>query len=193
MSEVVYLTGAPASGKSSLARALRNEVPSLEVFAFGERLTAHVSRLGANHSQENLRSQSASLITPEDVKAVDDELIAFVDFNRARAPVIVDSHAVTKESYGYRVTPYSLRNFERLNPTQIWVLYTSPDVAVQRISTDPQGRPAITEEEARFHTHLQASVTITYSMHLGVPVYFFDSSKELGALLPRLAARLTRL
>lgn len=192
MAEVVYLTGAPASGKSSLTRALKANLPQLEVFEFGERLTARLSGTGQICSQSDLRAQSARAITLDDVRAVDQELIDFVRTHRASRPVIIDSHAVTKESYGYRVTPYSLKQFEELAPTQIWVLFTSPGVATLRIAENAQGRPQISEEEARFHTHLQASVAITYGMHLGTAVHFFDSSAPHNVLVPPLVDRLTR-
>ncbi|RZI39622.1 hypothetical protein EGT07_27970 [Herbaspirillum sp. HC18] len=128
----------------------------------------------------------------EDVRAVDEELLDFVATHRPTRPVIIDSHAVTKESYGYRVTPYSLKEFERLQPTQIWVLYTAPELATQRIATDAQGRPQITVEEARFHTHLQASVAITYGMHLGTAIHFFDSALQGEQLADQLVTRLLR-
>ena len=38
MAEVVYLTGAPATGKSMLTRALKAQIPDLRIFEFGERL-----------------------------------------------------------------------------------------------------------------------------------------------------------
>jgi adenylate kinase len=107
-------------------------------------------------------------------------------------PVIIDSHAVAKERYGHRVTPYSLKEFERLGATQIWVLYTAPDVAIHRIAENAQGPPQISEEEAHFHTHLQASVVITYGMHLGTAAHFFDSSAPHDVLVPPLVDRLTR-
>lgn len=59
MAEVVYLTGAPASGKSSLTKALKANLPELEVFEFDERLTARLSGAGQIRSQSDLRAQSA--------------------------------------------------------------------------------------------------------------------------------------
>lgn len=134
MAEVVYLTGAPATGKSTLTRALKTRIPDLQIFEFGERLTARLADSGQVSDQADLRSQSARTITLNDVRAVDRELLDFVATHWATSPVIIDSHAVTKESYGYRVTPYSLKEFEKLGPTQIWVLYTAPEVARQRIA-----------------------------------------------------------
>lgn len=192
MAEVVYLTGAPASGKSSLARELSRTVPSLRIFEFGAHLAAHLAARGQTTSQRDLRTVSASAITPEDVHAVDAELMAFVDAHRSSVPILIDSHAVTKESYGYRVTPFSLSEFARLRPTQIWAVYAEPEVVTGRIARKPEGRPSITPEEARMHTYLQASVAITYAMHLGLPVHFFNSGDPSASLVPLLTARLTR-
>jgi adenylate kinase len=191
--KVIYLTGAPASGKSSVSRGLRAHVEGLAVFEYGARLTAYVNHKGSkNLIQSKIREQSSAVVTPEDVAAVDRELIEFVRKERAASHVIIDSHAVTKESYGFRVTPYSLEDFGTLAPTHIWVLYTEPRVALDRIARDAQGRPTITQEEARLHTSLQASVAVTYGVGLGVPVYFFDSDRPLEDLTAELASRLTK-
>jgi adenylate kinase len=191
--KVIYLTGAPASGKSSLTRRLTKLVDPLAIFEYGTRLTEYVNRnRGDSLDQSKLREKSSSLVSPADVEAVDAELIDFVARERVRSHVIIDSHAVTKESFGYRVTAYSLDRFALLEPTQIWTLYTSPEIAIDRISNDAQGRPAISIEEARLHTHLQSTVAIAYGMKLGVPVYFFDASRKLEDLSTDLAARLNR-
>jgi adenylate kinase len=188
--QVVYLTGAPAAGKSSLAGRLRQMVSPLEVWEFGERLTAYLrTTSGGGLEQADLRRHSSRVISPEAVAAVDAQLLEFVESARQRAHVIVDSHPVTKERYGYRVTPYSLAQFARLSPTQIWMLYTDPTVALDRITANAQGRPTISLEEARFHTFMQASVATTYGMSLGVPVHLFDSNRDLDALAAELARR----
>ena len=193
MPDVIYLTEAPAAGKSSLTRQLRQRITSLEIFEFGQRLTEYINLTRrAGVTQIDLRSSSGTIVTPEDVKVVDEQLIEFVDARRAAVPVIIDSHPVTKEKYGYRVTPYSLRDFERLSPTKIWVLYTDPEVAAERIAADDAGRPSVSVEEARFHTHLQASVATTYGMHLGIPVHFFEASGSQADLADMLAGRVVQ-
>lgn len=190
MTEVVYLTGAPASGKSSLTKALASIVPELRVFEYGAELTKFVSQKGAIETQDELRTKSSIVVTPADVDAVDRLLMEFVATNRQRSPIIIDSHAVTKEGYGFRVTPFSLEAFAKLRPTQIWMLYASPEVTRSRIARAPGGRPQISEEEARFHTQLQASVAATYAMQLGIPLHAFDSVGAPEELAANLAARL---
>ena len=178
MFEVVYLTGAPAAGKSTTAKLLAQRVSPLEVFEFGERLAAYLTRKSSHtFVQEDLRQQSAALVTPEDVRAVDRLLLDFVAEARTRTHVVIDSHPVTKESFGFRITPYTLDDFARLAPTQIWVLYADPESTTARIGQDAKGRPTVTAAEAALHTQMQASVAATYGMRVGTPVHLFDTSK----------------
>lgn len=192
MLKVIYLTGAPASGKSSTTRMLHNRVPGLVVWEYGARLTEHVNdRAVSGLAQDDLRARSAGVVTPQDVEDLDQSLIAFVAEHRSSQHVLIDSHPVTKESYGYRITPFSLARFEHLAPDEIWVLFASPEETRRRIAADNGGRPLVTEEEARMHTAMQASVAATYGMSLGRPVYLFDTAAPREELVARLADRLT--
>lgn len=191
MPKVIYLTGAPASGKSSTTRLLHDRVPELLVWEYGARLTEHVNSRGSGGLiQDDLRARSAGVVTPQDVDDVDRALIAFVAEHRASRHVLIDSHPVTKEAYGYRITPFSLARFAHLAPDEIWVLFASPEETRRRIAADDGGRPLVTEEEARMHTAMQASVAATYGMSLGRPVYLFDTAAPRDDLIARLADRL---
>ena len=188
--KVIYLTGAPASGKSSTTRMLAERLSGLLIWEYGSRLTEHVMARSADvMRQDDVRARSAGVITPEDVAHVDRALVTFVDEHRGRSPIVIDSHAVTKEAYGFRITPFSLEQFARLSPDEIWVLYASPEETRRRIEAEPGGRPMVSEEEARTHTALQASVAATYGMSLGRPVYLFDTSVPRDELVTDLAGR----
>lgn len=189
--EVIYLTGAPAAGKSSLTASLRDAVPELQIFEFGEQLTRYINEInGTEYKQSDLRSLSSNIVRTEHVRLVDEKLIEFVDAHRDVSPIIIDSHPVTKEEYGFRITPFSLARFERLRPTRIWMLFTPPTVVLERIRADALGRPSISEEEARMHTYIQASVAATYAAQLGIAAELIDSSGSRDDLTQRLAARL---
>lgn len=191
MGKVIYLTGAPASGKSSTTRLLGDADPNLLIWEYGAKLTEHVKRRSSEVTrQDDLRERSARVVTPEDVEEVDHALIAFVAQHRASNNVIIDSHPVTKETFGFRITPFSLEQFGRLAPDEIWLLYASPEVTIRRISADPAGRPLVSEEEARFHTTLQASVAATYGMALGRAVHLFDTGGNRDELISGLQERL---
>lgn len=192
MPKVIYLTGAPAAGKSSTTRLLLHRVPVLQVWEYGARLIEHIkTRSKEIASQEDMRARSAEVVTPEDVLEVDRKLIEFVEANRAERHILIDSHPVTKETYGYRITTFSLEQFAQLGVDEIWVLYATPEETRRRIAADDGGRPMITKEEARTHTALQASVAATYGMVAGCPVYLFDTAVSREELVGRLAGRLS--
>jgi adenylate kinase len=173
--EVVYLTGSPATGKSSLTQYLQQQVRPLTVFAYSKLLADHIAQR-QTASVNQLRERSSLLVTREDVATVDAELINAVQFTRRTSHVIIDSHAVTKEKYGFRVTPFSIEKLRLLNPTMIVDLFADSSVVLDRIRHNSQGRPTISSCEADLHTHLQATVALTYAIELNVPIYFVDSS-----------------
>ena len=108
MYQVVYLTGSPATGKSTLCRLIAEGVQPLEVFAYSEVLSEHVGRRDNTVlSQNDIRRESARIIAPDDVAAVDQMLLNTVQAKRNSTHIIIDSHAVTKEDYGFRVTAFS--------------------------------------------------------------------------------------
>lgn len=190
---VLYLTGAPASGKSTLASALCARVPDLAAFEYGARLAEYLSRRDkAGLTQGQLRAKSATVATADDIAAIDRELLEFVTTRRKSVPVLVDSHAVTKERYGFRITPYSLGGIQALSPTIIVALYTAPAVTVHRIAANAAGRPQITAWEASFHTCLQASVAATYAIAVGVAVHLLDATQPLNQLVTEVERLLRR-
>lgn len=189
---VIYLTGPPASGKSTLVETLENCFHPIKAFVYSKVLSDYVSKKLQNQvSQDDMREMSSRLISPEDIDTVDDQLLEFVAKNIATSHIIIDSHAVTKEKYGFRVTPFSLERLKRLNPTLIFALYTAPSVVIGRIRMNSQGRPTVSEFEANFHCELQATVALTYGINLGLPVYFLDSDKPPSELAKEIINRIS--
>jgi adenylate kinase len=190
---VVYLTGAPASGKTTLCKRLQAEVRPLEVYHYSALLVDHIRSSRADLtdlSEDDLRERSATLITPEDVAAVDRRLIEMVHQRRLDSHVIIDSHAVTKESYGYRVTPFAISMLQALQPTLIAMLYAEAHEIDRRIARSSGGRPAVSKFEADLHIALQAQVAVSYGLQLGLPVYVFDSTGSVEQASVNLASKL---
>jgi len=188
---VVYLTGASASGKSTLSEALAAKFSEVSLFTYSKELAKHVSQdQGREHDQIAMRRESARLVTPAMVEEVDSKLIEFVAKNRNDRHVIIDSHAVTKEDWGFRVTPFSSSMLAKVAPDLIVTLYTAPEVTVKRIQASPKGRPLPKVFEADIHTNFQASVAITYSIIVGCPSYFLDSDAPIECLIEWFSERL---
>jgi adenylate kinase len=84
MGQVIYLTGSPASGKSTLCEHLEKAVPNLGVYSYSKLLRDYVNRRrSAAVDEVGIRRHSANLITGADVKAVDQWLIEEVRSKRA--------------------------------------------------------------------------------------------------------------
>ena len=191
--KVIYLTGAPASGKSTASRKLQDVVPDLVVFEYGARLTEMIAKRRPDvGSQDDLRSRSALVVTKEDVEELDRRLIEFVDENRQVRNVLIDLHPVTKEWYGFRITAFSDAMLRQVNPSEIWVLFASATATIDRIERALGGRPTPTSLQAEFHTQLQASVAATYGILSGAAVYFFDSEQPQSDYVTEMARRLDK-
>lgn len=189
--KTVYVTGAPAAGKSSTMRLLERRVHGIQVWEYGERLTRYIQEKGeALTDQTELRERSARVARPEDIAALDEQLITWTWATRQSAHAIIDSHPVTKEAYGFRVTAFSEEKIKQLRPDEIWLLYASPEVTIERIRKKADGRPIITTEEARMHTSSQAAVATTYGIMCGCPAYMIDTDRDQVDLVNMLAGRL---
>jgi adenylate kinase len=115
-------------------------------------------------------------------RALDERLLAFVREKRSTNHIVIDSHAVTKETFGFRVTPFSRNQLEALSPTLIICLYAEASVVINRIAANAQGRPKPTTFEADYHTALQGVVAVQYGILLGKPVYLLDAAKPMEEL-----------
>jgi adenylate kinase len=115
------------------------------------------------------------VVAPEDVKNLDERLITEVSELRHRSDVLIDSHAVTRESFGFRAIPFSLRQLGRLSLDGVLALRCDPETAVSRIAVNSEGRRGVTAELAREHQLLQQAVGMSYGIACGCPVYVLDS------------------
>jgi adenylate kinase len=190
--KVIYLTGAPASGKTTTVQKLLQMRTDIELWNYSQRLIDYINDYQSKElTHDALRRASAAIVRPQDVTAVDTMLIDFVSRSRAEKHIIIDSHPATREDYGFRCTPFSETQICAISPDEIWVLYTDPETTIERIGSDPHGRKTVDVEHARMHTFLQASIATNYGIAAGKPVYFFDSTADQEQLAGRLARRLS--
>lgn len=191
--KVVYLTGAPATGKSTLLSALEKTDVPLHVFSYAAELAKHLNkRVSKEITHEELRTSPSAVISPEDIRAVDDDLLRQVASFRGSTHVLIDTHAVSREDYGFRVTPFRAEQIRALNPSFIVCLYSDPRTICVRIQNDAHGRPQISEFTAEVHSELQNVVAVTYGIVTGAPVYFLDSSAPVDALVAWLTRKLQK-
>jgi len=190
--KVIYLTGAPATGKSTLSQNLAKRMPELKVFTYSKELRKLLQRKsgGPILAEDDIRRESARVVTAQDVEELDQELVEMVRRERAHRSILIDSHPVTKEQYGFRVTGFDAATIQCLKPDVLVCLYASAEVTRARIRADAMGRPLLTVFESDMHTHLQASLVTQYGLLTGKAVYFFESSCSQEELTETLLKRL---
>jgi adenylate kinase len=176
--KVVLITGAAGTGKSTLVRSLISTVRPFSRIDYGQLLQDHKARqTGRQMTYEELRRDSAAVITPADVAAVDEWVIEQLPKWRSDTNILIDSHAVTKEAFGFRVTPYSACQIARIAFDVLIVLVGDPSKLAQRIEKDPQGRPTVTEFQAAFQVQLQAAIATLYAITCGRPCFAIDTTE----------------
>jgi adenylate kinase len=177
--KVIMLTGAAGTGKSTLASLLRRIVEPLKSVDYGQLLLDRLQqRTGSKVPYSQLRRLSSDLISHRDVESVDAAFISRLERLRHEANVVIDSHAVTRERYGYRITPYSGDDLTRLKLDAVVCLHCDPKVLAERIRANPGGRPAVSAEGARHHQFLQEAVAAVYAISCGCPIFIIDNTAK---------------
>ena len=141
-------------------------------------------------SQATLRAGTNPYVSQQDIEHVDRLSLEFAARWRSSCHVIIDSHHVTKEDFGFRISPFTIAKVQNVQPTEIWILYITAEETIARIAAHPDGRPAPTRFEADFHTFTQASLAAAYGMAGGIPTFLFDSSSQNDQLIETLHRRL---
>jgi len=173
--EIILLTGTAAVGKSTLSRRI-GKATGFKAFEYGDELFKQAAQKHPTISHSETRSHSEIYISDEDVRNTDEALQLFIQEYRNKYHVVIDSHAVSKESYGFRSEPFGLGGLQRASFSRIVCLYCDPNIIVERTKNNPEGRPTLTIQEAEFYQNFQSSVAITYSTMLGVPLHFINSN-----------------
>jgi adenylate kinase len=182
--KIIYLTGAPATGKSTLTENLSQQLPDAVVFTYSKELLDWVQRRAKLiATQDDLRRESAKMITREDVQAVDSQLIELANSCRGRQTMVVDSHPVTIEEFGFRVTPFTKKQLCALVPDVIVCLYANAETIIERISKNAAGRPMPSRYEIDLHTQLQCQVASIYAIETGASLYYLNASCSPDDLL----------
>ena len=192
MGKVTLLTGAPGTGKSTLRRSLEPCIAGLQHFDYGELLLRRKERQGSILSYSELREQSSSVISSTDVLDTDEWVIAEITQLRATSDVIIDSHALTREEYGFRAIPYSTRQLEAINFDAVVALRCDPEVLTARVAGDRGGRRELSVELAREIQTLQEALCLHYAVACGCTAFVIDTTKRTAIEVKEVALDILR-
>jgi adenylate kinase len=181
--KVFLLTGAPGVGKSTLRKNLEKTISNLKCFDYGSLLLQAKERQRKEVSYEEMRQQSSHIIAHEDVFDVDRELIDSISDARLQHHCLIDSHAVTRENYGYRAVPFSFEQLRALRLDAVIVLHVSPELLTERVNRNPNGRQLIDPYIAAQHQSLQDAFAINYAVICHCRYYGIDADKDDFAVL----------
>lgn len=184
-SPIIYLTGAPATGKSSVAAHLRDRFGA-RVFSYGESLREHAALRGISH--EDLRASSSKVVRAALIADLDARLPAILSDWCASGPVVIDSHAVTTEIWGLRTIPYGANSIARLGITRIICLMADGQAMRDRIGRDPAGRRLEDCWKLDQLNAAQVALAQAYGHTLGVSVYVIDARAALAEVCAAAAA-----
>jgi adenylate kinase len=190
MGKVILLTGAPGTGKSTLRRSLESCITGLQHFDYGELLLRRKEQEGVVLHYEELREQSSSVISSKDVSDTDEWVATEISRLRTTCDVIIDSHALTREDYGFRAIPYSARQLDTIKFDAIIALRCDPEILIARIATDPGGRRGLTVELAREIQILQEALCLHYAVASGCTAFVIDTSERTAAEVRTVAVQI---
>jgi adenylate kinase len=172
---IVLVTGVPGVGKTSLCRFLVDARPHRYVhIRFGNLILRALDR--DEITETELRRSAASLVTPSILEVATEMLMAEVAKNSERI-ILVDSHAVSQNRYGYVVTPDGASYFGRLRYAAIVQLFALPSTVLARSAALASGRQASVERDVNIHFMLQCSVSVGYSAASECPLLIVEAEK----------------
>jgi adenylate kinase len=192
MGKVVLLTGAPGTGKSTLRRSLEPHIEGLQHFDYGELLLRYKELQGTLISYSELREQSSSVISSTDVMNTDKWVVAEIDRLRVTSDVIIDSHALTREEYGFRAIPYSASQLEAIKFDAVLALRCDPEVLIARVAADRGGRRELSVELAREIQTLQEALCLHYAVACGCTAFIIDTTEQSPAEVKDVAIKILK-
>jgi adenylate kinase len=175
----LLLTGAPGVGKTTVSECLCRHDPGVfRSLRFGRYVyEAVLSRTGEKLEYQEFRQNSAAFVTEQDIhRATDKAELVIRDQTRASKITVVDSHAVSKEHYGWRAVPDGPRLLAKFGYSWVIQLYAPPELVIERTRRSPGGRLAETAEDVAAMQALQFSTSTYYAATLGKPLHVVSNT-----------------
>ena len=178
---VIFLTGIPAAGKTTLAYALQ-ERTGLRRLSVGDFVAEAARELHPNLTRRDLRADPDRFAPPPVVATACRRLAREANMQAQHGDVLVESHAVTPTPEGARSTPFHPDTLEILAFDGVVVLHTKIELVAARLTSGGHGRRALRETELHALQVMQDAVAVAYSVALGCPLCVLEGDGHTETL-----------
>ena len=189
--KLLYLTGAPATGKSTITDAITQINPSIQIIRYSDEIKKFLAQSNRGEfTTLQLREASAKIVSYRDIANIDQYILSKIQDSTANY-IVLESHALTVESYGFRATPFSIQMLQMMAPNLIVCLYSESDVIFERIKNNPHGRLMQNIESIQTGQFLQMSLALHYAILSNAEIHFVNSQQESKIIANQLVDLLT--
>jgi adenylate kinase len=178
--KLIYLTGVPGSGKTTASTILESNFSDIHVIRYGDVIRDKLNEQGASLQHANLRELSSEVITINTLDSVDNTIYSLIQQFINSKNVILESHGVTREDYGFRVTPFkSQHDLLRLNIHAVVYISSPSGIILQRVEQERMGRKEVAEEQLNVNLRVQESMALNCATICGCPLYIVENYSSI--------------
>jgi len=178
----ILLTGAPGVGKSTITRSIETRISPMTRIGFGDLIFEVKKQLGTIENYEQLRATPDKSIPINYVSLAAEVLLNRVTLLRHATNIILDSHAVVNDYFGFRIVP-EINDFERVKIDAVIVVHAPFEIVEQRVIREPKGRNPISKHSFEKHQTMQDAVAIHFSLLAKCPMYVVETDDDLSKSL----------
>ena len=191
---MIYLTGVPGSGKTTATSYLESIFDHLKVIRYGEVIQEKLEARNEGLEYSELRNLSSSVVSETDLVEVDQVVYNRVQELRLDNDVIIESHGVTREDYGFRVTPFkSSVDFLQLSIHCVVYISSNSDMILERVAKDGGGRKVVNFDQLELNKRTQESLALIYASSSGCPLYIIENNDSYTSFIDRLKLTFSKI
>jgi adenylate kinase len=175
----ILMTGVPGVGKSTIARNIQTRITPIVRIGFGELIFEVKQQQETPENYGQFKAKPDKSIPINYVNLAREVLLNRVDEFRDTTNIILDSHAVVNDYFGFRIVP-EIIDFERAKVDAVIVIHAPFEIVKQRVIREPKERNLIPKQTFKKHQVMQDAVAIHFSLMARCPMYVVETDDDLN-------------